>query len=43
MPAIARRMSRILLSRWENLIYIFGFRHHTMAVGDKHNQREEGI
>ena len=44
LPAIVRRISRTPLSRWETLIYNFGFRHHAMAVGQKktnHNNREE--
>lgn len=34
--SIARRMSRTKLSRWENIIYNFGFRHHARKLNNAH-------
>ncbi len=41
LQAIARRMLHTPLLRLENLIYNFGFRHHALAVGKKHNHKEK--
>jgi radical SAM superfamily enzyme YgiQ (UPF0313 family) len=41
LPAIARRMCRTGFSRWDNLLYNFGFRRHAMAIGRNHNPKEE--
>jgi len=41
--AIIRRMTHTPISRWENLIYNFGFRHHAMAVGKNHNHKEKEL
>lgn len=40
LPAIGRRMRRTPLSRWDTLIYNFGFRHHAMEVGNASNKEE---
>ena len=41
--SIAKRMSRTKLSRWENIIYNFGFRHHAMKLNNSQHTNKSRI